>query len=164
VSARSDAEPAEARSDPSGARGPEPRYGAWFWAGVAVGWAAIAFGVVSALTHRGATQPVTLAVWVVGLALVHDLLFAPLVLGAAWLLHRAVPRVALGIAMGALVVSGLVVLYSIPFVARWGAQADNPSLLPHDVGVGVVEVLALVWLVAAAMLVVRLLRDREADP
>jgi hypothetical protein len=161
VSARSGAGPSPTRPASSGATGLEPRYGAWFWAGVVAGWAAIAFGVVSAITHRGATRPVTLAAWVVGLALVHDLLFAPLVLGAAWLLHRAVPRIARGIAMGALVISGLVVLYSIPFVARWGAQADNPSLLPHDVGTGVLEVLALVWLVAAAMLVVRLFRGPE---
>jgi hypothetical protein len=139
-----------------------PAYGPWFWAAAAVGWSAIVFGVVSALTHPGATRPPALALWVIGLALLHDLVFAPLELGAAWILRRSLPRVARAVVMGALVVSGLVVLYAIPFATRWGAQADNPSLLPRDVGTGALQVLALVWLVAAAMLAARLRRRRMA--
>jgi hypothetical protein len=140
----------------------QPRYGAWFWASVVIGWSAIAFGVISALTHRGATRPPTLALWVIALTLLHDLVFAPLELGAAWALRTSLPRVARGVVMGALVVSGLIVLYAIPFAARWGEQADNPSLLPRDVGAGVLQVLAIVWFVAAVMLAMRLRRRRDA--
>ncbi len=131
-------------------------YGGWFVAGAILGWAMIAFGVWSLLVRPGATDPPAVAVWIVGLALVNDLVLVPLALLVGALARRTVPRLARGLVLGALAVSAFVLLYALPFARRYGAQPDNPSFLPRDTGFWVIVVLALVWFVAAAMLLVRM--------
>jgi len=137
------------------------RYGPLFWTGVGIGWLGIAFGVWSLITKPGATHPPEAAAWVVGLALAHDLLLAPIALSVAWILRRVVPRIARGLALGALTISAIVTLYALPLVLRSGAQADNPSFLPRNSGAGLVLVIALVWAVAALLLAARLWRRPE---
>jgi len=132
------------------------RYGPLFWSGVALGWAAISFGVWSLLSKPGATHPPAVAVWVVGLALAHDLLLAPVALLVAWLVHRTAPRVARGLVLGALAISAIVALFAFQLVRRFGAQPDNPTFLPRNAGAGLVVVIAIVWIVAAALLARRL--------
>ena len=138
------------------------RYGPLFWGGVGLGWAAISFGVWSLLEKPGATHPPSVMVWVVGLALAHDLLLAPAALLVAWLIHRAAPRVARGLVLGALAISALVALYAYPLVRRFGAQPDNPTFLPRNAGVGLAAVIAIVWVVAAGLLARRLGARRSA--
>ena len=48
----------------------EPR-GAAFWIGLIVGLAIMVFGVVGAVSNRGATQPLESAKWLVGADLIH---------------------------------------------------------------------------------------------
>lgn len=137
------------------------RYSRLFWCGVAVGWVGIGSGIWSALTHAGSTQPLSLALWVTGLALVHDLLLVPAVLIVAWLVRRTAPRVARGLLLGALAVSAIIALVALPFALRLGAQADNPSFLPRNVGLGALVLVSGVWAVAAGMLFRRLRRERR---
>ncbi len=132
------------------------RYGPLFWVGVGLGWVAISFGVWSLLAKPGATHPPAVAVWVAGLALVHDLFLAPAALLVARLIHRVAPRIARGLVLGALAISGMVALYAFPVMRRFGAQPDNPSFLPRNAGAGLAVVLALVWIVAGAVLARRL--------
>jgi hypothetical protein len=144
--------------------GPEgtSRYGPSFWVCVCVGWAAIAFGLWSLLSRPEATHPPAVAAWLVGLALAHDLVLAPAVLLVAWLLRRVAPRIALGLVLGALAISAIVALYAFPLVQRYGAQPDNPSFLPRDVGAGLLLVIAVVWVVAAGSFLRRLGRRGPA--
>lgn len=132
------------------------RYGPVFWVGVVVGWSGIAFGLWSALSHSGATRPVGLGVYVVGLALVHDMVLAPVTLAAAAGVRRVAPRAARGLVLGALVVSATVTLFAYPFVRGFGEQPDNPSLLPRDAVAGLLLVLSVVWAMAAALMLRRL--------
>jgi hypothetical protein len=132
--------------------GPTSRYGPLFWTCLVIGGAVMGFGLVSLLSKAGATDPPNVAAFLLGLALAHDLLIAPAVIGAAVLLRRVTPRAARGALFGAIAVSAIVVLFAVPLVAGWGRQADNPSLLPRDYGYGLLVVLAAIWAVAAAML------------
>ena len=138
------------------------RYGPLFWTAVGIGWVGIAVGVWALLSKPSATDPPEAAVWVVGLALAHDLLLVPIALLAGWLLRRTAPRVARGLVLGALAISGIVALYAFPLVRRLGAQPDNPSFLPRDVGAGLAAVIALVWVAAWVMLAGRLRARRRA--
>jgi hypothetical protein len=111
----------------------------------------MAFGLISLFSRAAATDPPNFAVFFVGLALIHDLVLAPVVIGVAWLLRSVTPRGIRGVLFGALAVSAVVAGFSIPFVAGWGIQPDNPSFLPRDYGLGLVVVLAWVWITAVAI-------------
>ena len=143
------------------------RYGRVFWVSVAVGWGAIVFGIVSALTHWGSVDPPQFAVWIVGLALLHDLVMAPVVSLAGRALARGGPRWWLGAVEGALAASAAITLFAVPFVAGWGRQADNPSLLPRNYTLGLLLVLGAIWAVAALVILRRarrLARGTSPDP
>jgi hypothetical protein len=130
-------------------------YGPLFWSGVAIGGACMAFGMVALMSKAAATAPSNFAVYFVGLALLHDLLIVPIVMVIAVALRRVTPRAGRGLVSGALLVSATVVLFSVPFVAGWGAQPDNPSFLPRDYRLGMAVVLAAVWAISIVLLIRR---------
>lgn len=130
--------------------------GARFWISAALGWAAITWGVVGIFRHRLDTRPANLAKFVVGGALLHDLLVAPLVILAGVLVARAVPGRARGPVQVALIVSGIVALFSWPLVRAYGLAAHNPTSLPHNYALNLLIVLGVVWAVAAAAVVLKL--------
>ena len=123
-----------------------------FWAGMAVGWPVMGFGLAGLLAEAADTRPGDLARWFISGAVVHDGLVAPVVCGAGWLLARAVPRALRGPVASGLVVSAVVVLYSWPFLRGYGRRPSNPSALPLDYAAGVAAVLAAVWVVCAVMM------------
>jgi MFS family permease len=131
------------------------RHGPLFWAGVAVGSVVMGVGLVALVSKAGATNPANFAVFFIGLALVHDFVLAPATIAAATGLRRLSPRAGRGLLVGALVVSAIVVLVSAPLLFGWGAQPDNPSFLPRNYAFGLAVVLAVVWGVAAVMLLGR---------
>ncbi|MGE0794198.1 MAG: hypothetical protein AB7H43_03080 [Acidimicrobiia bacterium] len=123
--------------------GTEPRWPVA--AGVAVGAALAVVGVRSLLAEPGDTKPAATALWVVGLAVAHDLVLAPLVMGVGVAVKRFAPawlRPWLG---AGLIVSGAVGLVAWPLVRGYGRSAGNPSILPRDYTTGTVVVLVAVW-------------------
>ncbi len=137
-------------------RDDEYRAGPLFWISAAMGWAVIAWGLRGIFQHSLDTRPANLARFVVGGALLHDLIIAPLIIGAGVLLARAVPGRARAVIQGALAVSGIVALFSYPLVRGFGLAANNPTSLPHNYAAGLLVVLGVVWAVAAAIAMVRL--------
>lgn len=129
---------------PDGLRG-HSQYGRVFWVLAAAGWAVIAFGAWGILVRARATHPTELAAWVIGAAVVHDLIVAPVVFSVG----RTVASVARGAARPAvqvgLVMTGILVLYSIPVLWEFGRLADNPSLLPRQYRPGLLAALYSVW-------------------
>lgn len=123
--------------------------------GVLVGSGLATVGVVSALEE---SKPVLLAGWVVGLAVAHDLVVAPVVLGVGRLVRRW-PSVAVG-----LLLSGVVVLFAFPFVRGYGRRADDPSALPRDYRAGLLVVLAVIWAAVALRALVNGLLSRSCPP
>ena len=127
-----------------------------FWISAAVGWAVIGWGVYGIFSNSLDTRPANLAKFVVGGALLHDLLVAPVVILAGVLIARAVPARARGPVQAALVVSGIVALFAWPLVRAYGLAANNPTSLPHNYGLNLLVVLGVVWAVAAGTVVLKL--------
>jgi len=136
------------------------RAGPAFWASAAVGWVVIGIGLRGVFQHGIDTRPAQLAGFVVGGALLHDLVIAPLVLLAAVVLARKVPGRARSTVTAALVVSGVVALFSYPLVRAYGLAAHNPTSLPHNYTLNLTLVLGVVWAVAGGVLAVRLRKGR----
>jgi hypothetical protein len=132
--------------------------GPLFWISAAAGWAVIAWGLRGIFVHSLDTRPANLAKFVVGGALLHDLLVAPLVIGAGLLVARAVPGRARAVVQAALAVSGIVALFSYPLVRAYGLAANNPTSLPHNYTANLLVVLGLVWAGAAGLVLLRLRR------
>lgn len=131
-------------------------------AGLAVGVPVMAYGARGALVDAADTHPAELARWIVGGAVVHDAVLVPLVALAAWGLRRLVPDRWWGPVRAGLVVSGTLCLAAYPFVAGFGRDPRNPSLLPRDYGLGLAGALAVVWLGVAAWLVAVTRRRSQA--
>lgn len=121
--------------------------------------AAGAWGLVS---EADRTRPADAARFVLGLAVAHDVLIAPLAVLAGWVVARLVPAPARAPVQAALVASAFVVAFAFPFVRGYRRVATNPSILPRDYGRGTVAVVIAVWTVAAVVLLAGLRRRRRA--
>jgi hypothetical protein len=144
--------PATLSSDP----GEDHRAGRLFWISAGVGWAVIAWGLRGVFMHSLDTRPANLAKFVVGGALLHDLIVAPVVLLAGVALARAVPSRARSVVQAALAISAIVALFSYPLVRAYGLAAHNPTSLPHNYGANLLIVLGVVWAAAAGIVIARL--------
>ena len=130
--------------------------GAGFWVSAALGWVVIGVGLRGIFEKHVDTRPDQLARFVVGGALLHDLVVAPLVIAAAVLLARAVPGRARPVVQAALVISAVVALFAFPLVRGYGLATNNPTSLPHNYAANLLVVLGLVWAVAAVLVLRRL--------
>lgn len=132
--------------------------------GLVLGLPVMAYGV-SGLFHDAArTRPAALVQWVIGSAVVHDLVVAPLalvVVAAVTGFGRARPRRWL---LWALATSALLVVFSWPLVRGYGRNATVPSLLPRDYTTGLLVYLAAVWLVALTVAAVARRARRRSGP
>lgn len=87
----------------------------------------------------------------------HDGLFMPVVIAAGGLVTRAGRLV-----RAAAIISLSVGVVALPFVLGYGRSSDNPSALPLRYGLGLILVLASIWaVVLATMLIRRLGRIRQ---
>ena len=108
-----------------------------------------AVGVVEllgALRSPAAVVPIGLR-WLAGPVLL-DLALVPLVAVVAVLLRRRLPQRGFRPVAAASVVSVLVSVVALPFVAGAGRRADNPTLLDRPYVAGWLGILAVVWVVA----------------
>jgi hypothetical protein len=131
------------------------RPGPLFWASAAAGWAVIAYGLRGIFQHSLDTRPAQLARFVVGGALLHDLVVAPLVILAGVAIARAVHGRARPVVQAALVVTAIVTLFSYPVVRAYGLATNNPTSLPHNYARNLLVVLAAIWVAAAGAIAVR---------
>lgn len=138
-------------------------YGRGFWIGLLIGWAVIGFGVKGAVDRAGATRPLALALWLAGSAVVHDLVVVPITLAVGFVVLRVVPRRLRAPVQGALVVSGILVLFSLPLILGLGGVPGNPSLRPRDYATGLGASIVAVWALCV-LLLVRARRRPERSP
>lgn len=123
--------------------------------------ACLVWGVALAvdLARRSPLDGRSLAGWLIGGPLVHDLVLAPLVGVTGLLLARwARPSWRAPLQVGA-AVSGILVLLAVPELWRPFAPAVNPGVADRDYPAGLLIWLAAVWL---AVLVTGLIRARIA--
>ncbi len=133
----------------------------------AVGVAAMFYAAWLVLTGGVATDPVSVATWLAGSVIAHDLVLAPAVIALGWLMARALPRPAQGpLQVGALV-AGSVALVSAPLWLRpllGPVSRANPSANPLDYPRNLGLVLAVIATAVAVTLAVgrlRAARDRR---
>lgn len=126
-----------------------------FWVAAAVGWTVMAVALTGALLDHVDTRPPSLARFLLGGALVHDLVVAPVVIAGGALVARWVRPRSRAAVQAALIVSGSLALFSFPLVRGYGRAAGNPTSVPHDYGRNLLVVVALVWAIAGATALVR---------
>jgi hypothetical protein len=118
------------------------------------GLVATAYGA-SLLLDDGLRDLVNLATWLVTGVVLHDLVLAPLVIVLVLVGARMLPTTWRGPAAGALVVLGSVSLWAIPVLGRFGARADNSTLLNRPYWTGWALIAAITLLTTAATILIR---------
>lgn len=88
-----------------------------------------AYGAWLALTRQDAGQLGEIAVWLAAGVVLHDVVVAGVVLAGVALGRRVLPGPWQAPATLGLVVWGGVTLMAVPVLGRFGARADNPTLL-----------------------------------
>jgi ABC-type branched-subunit amino acid transport system permease subunit len=124
--------------------------------GVLVG----AYGAWLALTRQDLLQLAEVALWLAAGVAVHDALVAGVVIGASLLGRRVLPRPWHAPATLGLVVWGSVSVMAVPVLGRFGARADNPTLLDRPY---LATWLVLTLLTLAAIGVAGLVRSRRTE-
>ncbi len=132
-----------------------------FWIGAVLGWGVMAFGVIGVLGAARRTRPVELGLFLVGGALVHDLLVAPVVLLVAAVAARVVPPVARRGVSVFLFAAGAIALFSFPFIRGYGRNPTNPSILPNDYAAGLAIVIAFIAVAALGWTALGVARRRN---
>lgn len=118
----------------------------------AAGAAVAAYGLLR-LVQLPLEQVPAILLWVVGGVAVHDGLIAPLVVAAGVLLTARSPVWLRTPLLRALVVLGPLTLVAVPVLGRFGAKADNPTLLdrPYLLGYAALVVVGVVLTAASAV-------------
>jgi hypothetical protein len=129
--------------------------------GLALGVPVIAYGLRGVVVDAGDTHPAELARWMIGSAVVNDLVLVPAALGVAWTLRRLTPAAVWPPLRAGLFATGVLCLVAWPFVRGYGADPTNPSVLPRDYGAGLAAAIAVAWLVTGAWMAGRLLAQRR---
>jgi hypothetical protein len=110
----------------------------------AAGAALIGIGLAGLVTSG--TGLLGWALWFGGLAVAHDALLAPLVLGVARLARRAPWPYAAG-----MITAAAVTAVALPAVLRLGERADDPSVLPQAYGVHLATIICLIAVATGAV-------------
>ena len=131
-----------------------------------IGAGGVVLGVFGAyqLLSLGLDNLFGTVVWLVGGVLLHDVVLS----FATILLLRVgavlVPRRLRASLAAALVVLGTVTLAAVPVLGRFGARADNPTLLDRDYHVGWLMFVAVVGAVSAADVILEGRRQKPQKP
>ncbi|MCU4184968.1 hypothetical protein K6U06_11400 [Acidiferrimicrobium sp. IK] len=129
------------------------RRGPLFWVTALIGGAGIAWGVRGLFAHHIDTRPANWAKFFVGGVILHDVVFAPLVLGAGYAVARLVPARARAHVQAGLIVVGCLALFSWPEVRDYARVNHNPTSLPYNytANLGAVAAAVVVAVVVAAV-------------
>lgn len=128
--------------------------------GLPLGLPVVAFGLRGVLVDSSRTHPAELARWLIGAALVHDLVLVPLALAAGCAARRVTPARLWPVVRSGLLVTAALALVSWPFVRGYGQDPANPSLLPREHGAGLAAAIGVVWVAVAAWGLAATLRSR----
>lgn len=132
--------------------------GPLFWVSAAAGWVLIGWGVRGALLHHFDTKPPDLVRFFLAGALVHDLIFAPVILGAGVALARLVRGRWRAPVQAFLIIAGCAALFAWPEIRDYARVNHNPSSLPHNYTANLIVVAGAVLL---GVLVVTWFRRRR---
>ena len=126
----------------------------------ALGALVMGYGAVLALTRQDLGQLVEVTVWLAVGVLVHDGLLSVGLLVAGLAGRRLLPAAWRAPATVALVVWGTLTIVAVPVLGRFGARADNPTLLDRPY---LASWLVLLGVTVAAVVVAGTIRSRTTD-
>lgn len=138
----------------------QPPLSKWRWVFYAVGSAMMAWGIWGQLFGDDTKPRRVFVLWVVA-ALGHDLVLAPTIVLLGVIARRVFRGRVRSSVQGAALVAGVLVLVAIPGMGRFGAKADNSSVLPRDYRLGLLLALGVVLTIACSHAVVDWLRARR---
>ncbi len=127
------------------------RRGPLFWLSALAGWALIGWGIRGLLHFHVDTRPSELARFFLGGAVIHDLVFAPVVLGAGVVVARLTPARWRAYVQGALLVIGTAALFAYPELRDYARVLHNPTSLPHNYTANLAVVAGAVCLLLVAV-------------
>jgi hypothetical protein len=131
-----------------------------FWVSAAAGWAVIGWGLRGLFHHHIDTRPAELGRFFLAGDLLHDLVFAPVVLAAGVLITRLVPGRARAAVQAALLISGCAALLAWPEIRDYARVNHNPTSLPHNYTTNLAVVVAAVCVGTGAVAAIQ--RRRRA--
>jgi len=158
VSSSADVEP-EASADGA------PR-GAVFWIGAVIGVAIMAFGLRGLFENSRGTQPLEFSKWFIGADLLHDILIAPAVALVGLFVARLIARPWRAPVQAGLFATAIVLAVGWAPLQGYGrtTAAGNATVLPLDYSTAVATVVGVVWLLALVWLAtIALRRARSPD-
>ena len=126
----------------------------------AVGVVVGVFGAWLLLSRQDLDQLTSAAIWLVAGVVLHDGVLAVATLALAAIALRLLPRASRAPAVVGFVVLGSVSLLAVPVLGRFGARADNVTLLDRDYTAGW---LALAAVTGVAVVVATVLRSRSGN-
>ncbi len=115
------------------------------------------YGAWLLLSRQDTDGNVAAGLWLATGVVLHDFVLVPVVLLVMWLGSRVLPAVWRAPVAVGVVVLGSLTLMAIPVLGRFGARADNPTLVDRPYGTGW---LVLATLVVLAVVVTSLVRSR----
>lgn len=135
---------------------------AWlFWPAAVIGAAIVGYGLLRWAPWESSSIDLgTYGRWTIGLAVFHDLIFAPIVGLIGFGISRVIPPPYRAVVQGSAIVAGITILFSIPFVRGWGRNS-NTSALPRNYAEGLTILLVAIGVVTIGLLVRAHLRARQ---
>ncbi|PSR65772.1 hypothetical protein C8258_21205 [Nocardia sp. MDA0666] len=125
----------------------------------AAGIASAGYGI-SLVLHMNTTDLMSIAVWSVGLLVLHDAVFAPLSAGVGVSVRHLIPGSVRGPVTIGVVATVVLAIVSVPVIGRAGAVA-NSTVLDRNYGAGLAVALAVVWAGVGVMMLWRIRRSRS---
>ena len=116
----------------------------------AVGLVVVGFGVAGLIVNADVTKPGEWATYLFGGLVLHDAVWAPIVVMGSFLIVALSPPWLTRALQVTLFVSASTALVAAPALTGFGRLANNPSILPNDYWGNLALVLAVVWLAGLA--------------
>jgi hypothetical protein len=144
-------------------RRPEDGYHGWgYWAALVVGALFLAYGMRDFLdAYPDGARRLDLARWLVGSALVHDVLLVPAVLIVGLIIARVVPPVARAPVQFGAIASGVIVLVAWHPLHGSARSRGNPTVQPLDYRTATLSAMAVVWVIVLIWGMARARRGRS---
>jgi hypothetical protein len=127
-----------------------------------VGVLVLLYGITNLLIHIANRDLVRVVIWLVSALLIHDLIFAPAVVGVGWLLRRFVPDRPRRFLQVGLIIGAIVTLLAIPMIYRRGSQPPQKTLLIQNYAANLGLLLGIIAALTVAAYAVRVVRDRSS--
>lgn len=132
----------------------------WFWPALVIGGTVSLYGMVR--VAQSFVDTPAFVRWVVGLAILHDLVVAPVAAIVGWVAYRVLPRWAAHVVVPALAVAAITTLFAWPLVRGYGVR-PSPSHLPRDYGAGLTVILVLIAAVTVGASIRATVRRRRGS-